>query len=123
MNTQALYAGSFDPFTIPWRIRSRTNDELTNAYSGSVYSRTVSRPEMLRLASASVHTIVQEAIVAMLKTLDPHSTYTTAEETRALTEPLNGNFSGIGVQFQMLQDTVYVIQPVAGGPCEKGRWG
>ena len=62
---------------------------------------------------------MQEAIVAMLKTLDPHSTYTTAEETRALTEPLNGNFSGIGVQFQMLQDTVYVIQPVAGGPCEK----
>ncbi len=69
--------------------------------------------------SVNADTIVQEAIVAMLKTLDPHSTYTTAEETRALTEPLNGNFSGIGVQFQMLQDTVYVIQPVAGGPCEK----
>lgn len=69
--------------------------------------------------SVKSDTLVQEAIVAMLKTLDPHSTYTTAEETRALTEPLNGNFSGIGVQFQMLNDTVYVIQPTAGGPSEK----
>jgi carboxyl-terminal processing protease len=64
-------------------------------------------------------TIVQEAIVAMLKTLDPHSTYTNAAETKALTEPLNGNFSGIGIQFQILNDTVYVIQTIANGPCEK----
>ncbi len=69
--------------------------------------------------SVNPDTIVQEAIIAMLKTLDPHSTYTTAEETKALTEPLEGNFSGIGVQFQMVQDTVYVIQPTAGGPSEK----
>ncbi|MDE5900500.1 MAG: S41 family peptidase [Muribaculaceae bacterium] len=69
--------------------------------------------------SVNPDTVVQEAIIAMLKTLDPHSTYTTAEETKALTEPLNGNFSGIGVQFQMSQDTVYVIQPTAGGPSEK----
>ncbi len=63
--------------------------------------------------------IVEQGIIAMLKELDPHSTYTTAEETKALTEPLNGNFSGIGVQFQMVQDTVYVIQAVASGPAEK----
>lgn len=63
--------------------------------------------------------IVEKGIIAMLKELDPHSTYTTASETKALTEPLNGNFSGIGVQFQMVQDTVYVIQTVAGGPSEK----
>lgn len=63
--------------------------------------------------------IVEKGIIAMLKELDPHSTYTTAQETKALTEPLNGNFSGIGVQFQMVQDTVYVIQTVAGGPSEK----
>lgn len=63
--------------------------------------------------------IVEQGIIAMLKELDPHSTYTTASETKALTEPLNGNFSGIGVQFQIVQDTVYVIQTVAGGPSEK----
>ncbi len=55
----------------------------------------------------------------MLKKLDPHSTYTNAEETRELTEPLQGNFSGIGIQFNMLTDTLYVIQTVAGGPSEK----
>lgn len=63
--------------------------------------------------------IVTEAIVAMLKTLDPHSTYTTPDETRELTEPLNGNFSGIGIRFQMINDTLYVIEAIAGGPSEK----
>lgn len=63
--------------------------------------------------------IVEEAIVAMLKTLDPHSTYSTPEETKELTEPLQGNFSGIGIQFNMLEDTLYVIQTTAGGPSER----
>lgn len=69
--------------------------------------------------SIDANKIVEQGIIAMLKELDPHSTYTTAEETKALTEPLNGNFSGIGVQFQMVQDTVYVIQAVPSGPSEK----
>ena len=63
--------------------------------------------------------VVTEAIVAMLKTLDPHSTYSSPEETRELTEPLDGNFSGIGIRFQMNNDTLYVIESVAGGPSEK----
>lgn len=63
--------------------------------------------------------IVQEAIVAMLKTLDPHSSYSDPEETKELTTPLEGNFSGIGVQFQMLNDTLFVIQTTSGGPSEK----
>lgn len=64
-------------------------------------------------------TIVTEAIKAMLKTLDPHSAYTTPQETKDFTEPLNGKFSGIGIQFNMLEDTVYVIQTISGGPSEK----
>lgn len=63
--------------------------------------------------------LVETAITSMLKKLDPHSVYSNAEETRELTEPLMGEFSGIGVQFNMGTDTVYVIQPVAGGPSEK----
>ena len=50
--------------------------------------------------------IVTEAIKAMLNTLDPHSAYSTPDETKEFTEPLNGKFSGIGVQFTMQQDTV-----------------
>ncbi len=63
--------------------------------------------------------IVDEAIIAMLKTLDPHSSYTNPQETRELTEPLQGNFSGIGIQFNMLEDTLYVIETIAGGPAER----
>ncbi len=57
--------------------------------------------------------------MAMLKTLDPHSSYSDPEETKELTTPLEGNFSGIGVQFQMLNDTLFVIQTTSGGPSEK----
>lgn len=63
--------------------------------------------------------IATEAIKAMLKMLDPHSTYSTPEETRELNEPLQGNFSGIGIQYNMLNDTLYVLQTIAGGPSER----
>ena len=63
--------------------------------------------------------LVETAIVEMLAQLDPHSTYTNAEETEALNQPLQGGFEGIGVQFQMMEDTLLVIQPVSGGPSEK----
>lgn len=63
--------------------------------------------------------VVEDAIIAMLKDLDPHSTYSNAQETRELTEPLDGNFSGIGIRFQMDNDTLYVIESVAGGPSER----
>lgn len=63
--------------------------------------------------------LVEDAIRGMLNELDPHSSYSTPEETRELTEPLQGNFSGIGITFNMNQDTLYVIQTVAGGPSER----
>ncbi len=63
--------------------------------------------------------LAREAIEAMLKTLDPHSQYSDPEETKELTTPLEGNFSGIGVQFRMIDDTLHVMQTVAGGPSEK----
>ncbi len=63
--------------------------------------------------------LVSEAIIAMLKTLDPHSSYSGPEETKDLTQPLEGKFSGIGIQFSIVKDTVYVVQTVVGGPSEK----
>lgn len=63
--------------------------------------------------------LVEDAIIGMLKKLDPHSTYTNAEETRKMNEPLEGNFEGIGIQFNILEDTLVVIQPVTKGPSEK----
>jgi len=63
--------------------------------------------------------MVETAIVSMLEQLDPHSTYSNPEEVRKLNEPLQGNFDGIGIQFNMATDTLFVIQPVSGGPSEK----
>ena len=63
--------------------------------------------------------LVEEAIRGMLESLDPHSSYTDAKETKELEEPLQGEFSGVGIQFNMSQDTLYVIQTVPGGPSER----
>ena len=63
--------------------------------------------------------LVEDAIKGMLDKLDPHSSYATPKEVKELNEPLNGNFEGIGVQFNMMDDTLVVIQPVTKGPSEK----
>lgn len=63
--------------------------------------------------------LVETAIRSMLEELDPHSSYSTPQETKELNEPLDGNFSGIGISFNMNQDTLYVISTVAGGPSER----
>ncbi len=63
--------------------------------------------------------LVEAAIRGMLEKLDPHSSYSTAKETKAMNESLGGSFEGIGVQFNIQNDTLLVIQPVTGGPSEK----
>ncbi|MBQ9178451.1 MAG: S41 family peptidase [Prevotella sp.] len=62
---------------------------------------------------------VENAIRGMLEKLDPHSTYSTPKEVEAMKEPLEGSFEGIGVQFNMIEDTLVVIQPTMNGPSEK----
>ena len=62
--------------------------------------------------------LVEDAIRGMLEKLDPHSSYTNARETKAMNEPLQGDFEGIGVQFNIVEDTL-VIQPTVNGPSEK----
>ncbi len=69
--------------------------------------------------SVGMDKITEKAIVELLKSLDPHSAYIPADEVKAMNEPLNGNFDGIGVQFNILDDSILVISPVPGGPSEK----
>jgi carboxyl-terminal processing protease len=63
--------------------------------------------------------LVENAIVAMLKELDPHSAYISKEDIERVNEPLEGSFEGIGVTFQLFNDTILVVAPVAGGPSDK----
>ncbi|MCB0552765.1 MAG: S41 family peptidase [Phaeodactylibacter sp.] len=62
--------------------------------------------------------MIQEVINDMLAKLDPHSTYITADQLREVNEQLEGNFDGIGVEFMILDDTIVVVAPLAGGPSE-----
>lgn len=73
----------------------------------------------LYVDSVDEQKLAEDAIRGMLEKLDPHSAYTTAKETKEMNEPLNGSFDGIGVQFNMIEDTLIVIQPVVNGPSEK----
>ena len=73
----------------------------------------------LYVDSVDENKLVEDAIRGMLEKLDPHSSYATAKETKAMNEPLNGSFDGIGVQFNMVDDTLLVIQPITNGPSEK----
>lgn len=63
--------------------------------------------------------LVEAAIVAMLEEMDPHSVYIPAEELKEADEPLNGNFEGVGIQFNIFKDTIMVVNPIPGGPSEK----
>src|ERR1035437_7322938 len=74
--------------------------------------------------SVNIDKMTEEAIVAMLGSLDPHSVYFSKAELAEANEPLQGSFDGIGVQFRIFKqtgspDTVLVISPVAGGPSDK----
>jgi len=63
-------------------------------------------------------TLVENTITSMLETLDPHSSYISADELAANNEPLQGNFEGIGVEFNIVDDTIRVIDAIVGGPAE-----
>ena len=73
----------------------------------------------LYVDSVDEQKLVEDGIRGMIEKLDPHSSYMTAKEVKAANEPLQGNFEGIGVQFNMVEDTLLVVQPVIGGPSEK----
>src|SRR5512133_409207 len=67
----------------------------------------------------SKNDLIERAIPKILEDLDPHSQYIPAVELQRVNEPLEGNFSGIGIQFNMLNDTLVVIQTVPNGPSQK----
>lgn len=73
----------------------------------------------LYVDSVSDKKLVETAIEAMLKKLDPHSSYIPREEVERVNEPLEGSFEGVGIQFQLLDDTLLVVQTVSGSPSKK----
>ena len=68
---------------------------------------------------ANVDSLVEIGITAMLKKLDPHSVYMNVDEIKKANEPLEGNFEGVGIQFQIYLDTIIVVHVIPGGPSQK----
>ncbi len=69
--------------------------------------------------TASLDIIADKGIEAMLKELDPHSIFINKDEVKKMNEPLEGNFDGIGVSFQFMNDSIHVVEVISGGPAEK----
>lgn len=69
--------------------------------------------------SVNINDLEETAIISVLKKLDPHSIYIPAKELKRANEPLQGNFDGIGITFNLLTDTILVISTIPGGPSEK----
>lgn len=104
-------------------------------FTGSLFLQEIKAQDVLRAAekykaalstvaygyvdSVDENKLVENAIVGMLKELDPHSVYISKEEVREMNEPLIGNFEGVGIQFQILNDTIMVVNAIPGGPSEK----
>lgn len=59
------------------------------------------------------------AVKALMQSLDPHSEYIPKKDLQAVNEDLDGSFSGVGISFQIVQDTVTVVEAITGGPAEK----
>lgn len=103
-------------FVAPTMTKSQTNEKFTPDQKLRYAEYII---ENFYVDTVAADSLVNEAIVAMLKTLDPHSSYTSPEETRELNQPLEGKFSGIGIQFSIVRDTVCVVQTTQGGPSQR----
>ena len=69
--------------------------------------------------TTNLHDLIELSIPEILSNLDPHTSYFTAEDLKAATDDLNGSFSGIGISFMMVNDTIGVVEVIPGGPSEK----
>ena len=97
----------------PNRLSKRGNDQLKKM------SEVMGYIDKYYVDSVNVDSIYGLAINAMLQGLDPHSTYSTAEDNKAAMEALEGSFEGIGIQFNIMNDTLMVVSVISGGPSEK----
>ncbi|MBP3739151.1 MAG: S41 family peptidase [Muribaculaceae bacterium] len=100
--------------TVTATLTGQRMPEQLNKLFNAVYGVTA-----FYVDSVDENKLVEDAVRGMIEKLDPHSSYTNAKETKELTEPLQGEFEGIGIQFNMKEDTLYVIQTIPNGPSER----
>lgn len=87
--------------------------------AASKYNQLLFYIDRLYLEEVDFDKLVEDAIIETLGELDPHTSYISAEDAKAMNEPLQGEFEGIGIEFAIIRDTLTVQATVAGGPSEK----
>jgi carboxyl-terminal processing protease len=100
-------------------IFAQANQKSDSKETSQKYAAALFYIENFYVDSTNSAELVENAIVNTLKELDPHSAYISKKDLDAANEPLEGSFEGIGVTFQLFNDTILVISPVPGGPSEK----
>ncbi len=95
-------------------VNSQNNN--SDAYK---FSRVMNYVSSFYVDTVNTEQLTETAIIEMLKKLDPHSIYISKDEWQKMNEPLQGHFDGIGIQFNIMDDTLMVVSPITGGPSEK----
>jgi carboxyl-terminal processing protease len=98
---------------------STTQTAFSKKNSGSKINNLLDYIELQYVDTVNRTQLENKTITAMLKSLDPHSDFIPASEFSAVNEPLEGNFDGVGIEFNIINDTVRVINPITDGPSEK----
>ena len=111
---------SLTQFAFAQQVPAPNPDEkLTETEAIEKFERFLSIVDDRYMDDIDAGKLVEDAIVEVLAKLDPHSVYFTEEELVDANEPLEGNFEGVGIQFNLLKDTIVVVSVISGGPSEK----
>ncbi|MFI5171546.1 MAG: S41 family peptidase [Chitinophagales bacterium] len=100
-------------------VATPKDEKLTEAEAVEKFERFLSIVDDRYMDDVDAGKLVEDAIVEVLAKLDPHSVYFTEEELKEANEPLEGNFEGVGIQFNLLKDTIIVVSVISGGPSER----
>ncbi|HBH06123.1 MAG TPA: peptidase S41 [Flavobacteriales bacterium] len=95
------------------------NGQVSNQEASKKLSTFFRYVQLAYVDTVNGEELAEDAIRAILKDLDPHSVYISKKDLKKMNEPLEGNFEGIGIQFNILHDTIVVVSPISGGPSEK----
>ena len=107
----AVIVGMFFGLRFPNNNKVAENDRKLNAILNLIAQNYVD--------TTNLNDLIELSIPEILGYLDPHTTYFTAEDLQAANDDLNGSFSGIGISFVMVNDTMGVVEVISGGPSEK----
>jgi carboxyl-terminal processing protease len=106
----------FLSFFFSLEAQTSTEDYRTNSEKMSTVLQLI---KFGYVDTVSLNKFVEKGVVEMLKELDPHTAYISKEEVERTNEPLVGNFEGVGIQFQIIKDTIVAASVINGGPSEK----